>query len=203
VNVINNVEEVIIHFCYMKIWIAWYLVTQDSCPIGCAWIPTAPILKLIRRINQTAFDCLESVHCKYQRDNTQQQFKRSTEYLSRAEWKCIHISIGVNKNQSLVILPTSLLFLFFSFLFLRDTYCLLEHDMYYKEATFLIISVKCFYRPRVLLIAGSTIMVYNTIICTWWKWTVVSGQLTKRMRGKMGSSKLYVHSNYAIRNNDW
>jgi hypothetical protein len=91
---------------------------------------------------------------------------------------------------------------FFSFLFLRDTYCLLEHDMYYKEATFLVISVKCFYRPRVLLIAGSTIMVYNTITCTWWKWTVVCGQLTKRMRGKMGSSKLYVHSNYAIRNND-
>ena len=166
----------------MKIWIAWYLVTDDSCPIGCAWIPTAPILKLIRRINQTAFDCLESVHCKYKRDNIQQQFKRSTEYLSRAEWKCIHISIDVNKNQSLVILPT---------FFLRDTYAYLNMICIIKRPHFSSRTV-CEVLWLVTSIADYRFNnngIQHLITYTSWNWTVVCEELTKRIRSKNGLFK--------------
>lgn len=46
-------------------------------------------------------------------------------------------------------------------------------------------------------------MVYNTITYASCNRNLVCWQLNKRMRSKMGSAKLYVHSNYAIRNNDW
>lgn len=56
---------------------------------------------------------------------------------------------------------------------------------------------------RLLLITGSTIMVYNIITYASCNRNLICWQLNKRMRSKMCSAKLYVHSNYAIRNNDW